>query len=159
MPLTELVLLGCIAVRSGEYLQWDGPNMRFTNSAPANKLLKPDYQNDWKLEAWTGSSGKFRGHHTQSLAIEYRVPRTRIPELFPPELRIRVDPRPTQSRSTQLQVEKELPQLELSSSLLLITCRGIRKVLQNVVLEEDAPETQAGKDRGIFPHPIIDGSK
>ncbi len=51
VPLTELVLLGCIAVRTGEYLQWDGPNMHFTNSAAANELLKPDYQNGWKLEA------------------------------------------------------------------------------------------------------------
>ncbi|HUS90707.1 MAG TPA: Gfo/Idh/MocA family oxidoreductase [Phycisphaerae bacterium] len=51
VPLTELVLLGCIAVRSGQYLQWDAPNMRFTNSPDANKLLTPDYQNGWKLEA------------------------------------------------------------------------------------------------------------
>jgi hypothetical protein len=51
VSLTELVLLGCIAVRVGEYLQWDGPNMRFTNSAAANRLLKPDYQNGWNLEA------------------------------------------------------------------------------------------------------------
>ena len=51
VPLTELVLLGCIAVRTGRYLQWDGPNMKFTNSPAANKLLKPDYQNGWKLEA------------------------------------------------------------------------------------------------------------
>ena len=35
----------------GEYLLWDGPNMRFTNSAAANRLLKPDYQNGWNLEA------------------------------------------------------------------------------------------------------------
>ena len=51
VPLTELVLLGCIAVRTGEYLQWDGPDMHFTNSSTANKLLKPDYQNGWKLKA------------------------------------------------------------------------------------------------------------
>ena len=50
VPLTELVLLGCVAVRTGEYLQWDGPNMRFTNSAAANKHLKPDYQNGWQLK-------------------------------------------------------------------------------------------------------------
>ena len=50
VPLTELVLLGCVAVRTGEYLQWDGPNMHFTNSAAANKLLIPDYQNGWQLK-------------------------------------------------------------------------------------------------------------
>ena len=51
VPLTEIVLLGCVAVRTGEHLKWDGPNMRFTNSAAANKLVKPTYQNGWKLEA------------------------------------------------------------------------------------------------------------
>ncbi len=49
VPLTELVLLGCIAVRTGGYLKWDGPNMRFTNSDEANRLVKPDYKNGWKL--------------------------------------------------------------------------------------------------------------
>jgi hypothetical protein len=49
VPLTELVLLGCVAVRVGGYLKWDGPNMRFTNSGDANKLLKPQYQNGWNL--------------------------------------------------------------------------------------------------------------
>ncbi len=49
VPLTELVLLGCIAVRTGGYLKWDGPNMRFTNSDEANELLEPKYQNGWKL--------------------------------------------------------------------------------------------------------------
>jgi predicted dehydrogenase len=49
VPLTELVLLGCIAVRTGKYLKWDGPNMRFTNSDRANALVKPDYQNGWTL--------------------------------------------------------------------------------------------------------------
>ena len=49
VPLTELVLLGCVAVRAGGYLTWDGPNMRFTNSDDANKLLKPDYENGWNL--------------------------------------------------------------------------------------------------------------
>jgi hypothetical protein len=49
VPLTELVLLGCIAVRTGGYLKWDGPNMRFSNSDSANSLVKPTYHNGWKL--------------------------------------------------------------------------------------------------------------
>ncbi len=49
VPLTELVLLGCIAIRTGEPLQWDGPNMRFTNSEAANRLIQPNYHNGWKL--------------------------------------------------------------------------------------------------------------
>ena len=49
VPLTELVLLGCIAIRAGGYLQWNGEAMEFTNSDTANKLLKPEYHNGWKL--------------------------------------------------------------------------------------------------------------
>ncbi|MDP6546385.1 MAG: Gfo/Idh/MocA family oxidoreductase [Phycisphaerae bacterium] len=49
VPLTEIVLLGCVAVRVGKHLEWDGPNMKFTNSKSATKLLTPDYQNGWKL--------------------------------------------------------------------------------------------------------------
>ena len=51
VPLTEIVLLGCVAVRMDRRLEWDGPKMKFTNSASANKLLEPDYQNGWKLQA------------------------------------------------------------------------------------------------------------
>lgn len=49
--LTEMVLLGNIAIRAGGYLKWDGPNMRFTNSEHANALLKANYQNGWRLNA------------------------------------------------------------------------------------------------------------
>ncbi len=51
-PLTELVLLGNVALRigGGKRLNYDAANMRFTNSDDANALLKPDYQNGWKLE-------------------------------------------------------------------------------------------------------------
>ena len=48
VPLTELVLLGCIAVRTGGFLKWDGPAMSFSNSGDANKLVKPEYRNGWK---------------------------------------------------------------------------------------------------------------
>jgi len=49
VPLTELVLLGCCALQAKRPLQWDGANMKFTNYSAGNKLLKPDYQNGWKL--------------------------------------------------------------------------------------------------------------
>lgn len=48
-PLTEMVLLGNVAIRAGVHLTWDGPNMRFTNSEAANRLLKAEYQNGWRL--------------------------------------------------------------------------------------------------------------
>ena len=40
-PLTELVLLGNVAVRTGEKLQWDHENLRATNSKQANEFIRP----------------------------------------------------------------------------------------------------------------------
>jgi predicted dehydrogenase len=49
-PLTELALLGVIAFRlPGTKLQWNGPQMRFANSAEANRHLKADYRKGWSL--------------------------------------------------------------------------------------------------------------
>ena len=50
VPLTELVLLGNIAIRTGQLLEWDGAGMRFTNSDAANRYLKEDYRSGWTLE-------------------------------------------------------------------------------------------------------------
>ncbi|MHC4529089.1 MAG: Gfo/Idh/MocA family protein [Planctomycetota bacterium] len=47
--LTEVVLLGLIAIRTKEKLYWDGDNMRFTNSETANQYLNPPYRNGWSL--------------------------------------------------------------------------------------------------------------
>lgn len=49
-PITELVLLGNIAVRTQEILEWDYENMRITNSEKANELIHQNYQNGWDLE-------------------------------------------------------------------------------------------------------------
>jgi len=38
-PLTEMVLLGNIAIRMGKRLDWDGPNMKITNVPEANEYL------------------------------------------------------------------------------------------------------------------------
>ena len=49
-PLTEMALLGMIAIRlKDQLLQWDSENLRFTNSEAANKLLHKDYRGNWKL--------------------------------------------------------------------------------------------------------------
>jgi hypothetical protein len=49
-PLTELARLGIIAIqRLGEKLEWDGENMRFTNSAEANELINPPSRKGWEL--------------------------------------------------------------------------------------------------------------
>lgn len=46
--LTEIVLLGNIAIRTGEKLDWDGN--RFTNNEEANNYLNEPYQNGWELK-------------------------------------------------------------------------------------------------------------
>lgn len=47
--LTELCLLGNVAVRAQRKLEWDGPNLRFTNDAKASKLLHRQYREGWSL--------------------------------------------------------------------------------------------------------------
>jgi predicted dehydrogenase len=49
-PLTEFVLLGNIAIRSGKWLRWDADAMRFTNYEPANTYLDQPYRTGWSLE-------------------------------------------------------------------------------------------------------------
>tara|TARA_B100000941_G_scaffold289430_1_gene268641 strand:- start:296427 stop:297305 length:879 start_codon:yes stop_codon:yes gene_type:complete len=46
--LTEIVLLGNIAIRTGKKLDWDGN--RFTNNEEANNYLSEPYQNGWELK-------------------------------------------------------------------------------------------------------------
>jgi len=49
-PLTEMVLLGVIAIRlKDQVLSWDSENLRFTNSEEANALLHIDYREGWTL--------------------------------------------------------------------------------------------------------------
>lgn len=48
-PLTELVLLGNIAVRLKKRLYWDGPAQKFINDDDANKYLAESYHNGWSL--------------------------------------------------------------------------------------------------------------
>lgn len=50
-PLTETVLLGVIASRVGPgELQWDAEKLRFTNSDAANRFVREDYREGWKIE-------------------------------------------------------------------------------------------------------------
>jgi len=49
-PLTELARLGIIAMQLlGQKLDWDGENMKFTNSAEANLLVNPPSRKGWEL--------------------------------------------------------------------------------------------------------------
>lgn len=47
--LTETILLGCIALRVGKRLEWDGPNMRATNAPEAAQFVKRQYRKGWSL--------------------------------------------------------------------------------------------------------------
>jgi predicted dehydrogenase len=48
--LTETILLGNVAMRvAGTKLEWDGPNLKFTNAPEANKFLHTEYRKGWTL--------------------------------------------------------------------------------------------------------------
>jgi hypothetical protein len=48
-PLTEVVLLGNVAVRTGKKLLWDSENLKFTNDNEANNFINEPYHNGWTL--------------------------------------------------------------------------------------------------------------
>ena len=48
-PLTEVVLLGNLAVRTGQAIEWDAARMRATNVPEANAFLEEEYREGWSL--------------------------------------------------------------------------------------------------------------
>ncbi|MHC4619542.1 MAG: Gfo/Idh/MocA family protein [Planctomycetota bacterium] len=48
-PLTEMVLLGNVAIRAGKKLDWDAPGMKVTNVPEANEYLQRQYRKGWSL--------------------------------------------------------------------------------------------------------------
>lgn len=48
-PLTETVVLGCVAIRARKKIEWDGPNMKITNDEKANAFLKREYRKGWEV--------------------------------------------------------------------------------------------------------------
>jgi predicted dehydrogenase len=48
-PLTETVLLGNIAYRTGEKLHWDAENLKATNCPKADQFIRREYREGWKL--------------------------------------------------------------------------------------------------------------
>jgi predicted dehydrogenase len=48
-PMNEAILMGIIAIRTGEKLYWDGPNMRCINVPAANDYVRPAYREGWTL--------------------------------------------------------------------------------------------------------------
>jgi len=47
--LTEAVLLGTIAYRTGQRLEWDAANLKIKNSADAQQLIHKEYRKGWTL--------------------------------------------------------------------------------------------------------------
>ena len=45
--LTEIILLGCVALRTGKKLEWDGPNMRATNAPESAEFVKRTNRKGW----------------------------------------------------------------------------------------------------------------
>ncbi len=48
--LTDAVLLGNIAIRTGKHLEWSAQKTRFTNHEPANRYVNEKYHNGWSLQ-------------------------------------------------------------------------------------------------------------
>jgi predicted dehydrogenase len=50
-PLTEMVLLGNLAIRAGvgKKVQWDGPNMKSVNLPDLNRFVQREYRKGWSL--------------------------------------------------------------------------------------------------------------
>jgi predicted dehydrogenase len=47
--LTEIILLGNVALRTGKKLWWDGAAMKATNAPEADAFLKEDYRPGWEI--------------------------------------------------------------------------------------------------------------
>jgi hypothetical protein len=49
--LTEIILLGCVAVNVGvgQKLDWDGPRMRAKNTREADRYVRPRFRKGWKV--------------------------------------------------------------------------------------------------------------
>jgi hypothetical protein len=47
--LTEIALLGIVALRTGKTLYWDGPNMRATNAPEVAPLVHGHFRKGWEI--------------------------------------------------------------------------------------------------------------
>ena len=47
--LTEIILLGCVALRAGKKLEWDGPQMLAPNAPEAAHLIRREPRKGWQL--------------------------------------------------------------------------------------------------------------
>ena len=47
--LTEIMVLGCVAIRAGKKLEWDGPNMTAKNAPEAAQFVHPEFRKGWEI--------------------------------------------------------------------------------------------------------------
>ena len=47
--LTETILLGNLAMKVDGKIEWDGPNLKSTNSPEANKFVHYEYRKGYEL--------------------------------------------------------------------------------------------------------------
>ncbi len=49
VPLTEMVILGTVALRAGRKIEWDDAAMKVTNAPEANRFLIREYRKGWNI--------------------------------------------------------------------------------------------------------------
>jgi hypothetical protein len=47
--LTEIVLLGLVALRTGKALHWNGPGMKATNAPEADPFIRGYFRKGWEI--------------------------------------------------------------------------------------------------------------
>lgn len=48
-PLTEMVLLGNVAIRGGKKIEWDGEKLVARNAPEANPFIRREYRKGWEF--------------------------------------------------------------------------------------------------------------
>ena len=49
VPLTEFVLLGNVALRTGKKIEWDAKNLRVKNAPEAAQYIRREYRKGWEI--------------------------------------------------------------------------------------------------------------
>ena len=47
-PMTEAVLLGNVALRAGQRIEWNTKKLKVTNVRESNQLIRREYQKGWE---------------------------------------------------------------------------------------------------------------
>jgi hypothetical protein len=47
--LTEIMLLGCVSLRAGKKIEWEGPAMKAKNAPEAEQFIRRQYRKGYSL--------------------------------------------------------------------------------------------------------------